>query len=120
MTLADAARLAVKMKKKKDEAKQHVAERKAQKAAENMSDSEEEDMQNRQLQTNAFKKVSRDNRISDDSETDYDNPDLQLTTRKIHPLKSKPMFNMPRAKINFDLDQEEREIIAKADELSRE
>ena len=27
---------------------------------------------------------------------------------------------MPRNKMNFDLDQEEREIIAKADELSRE
>jgi hypothetical protein len=30
------------------------------------------------------------------------------------------MVNMPLNKMNFDLDQEEREIIAKADELSRE
>ena len=60
MTLADAARLAIQAKRKKEAAKQHIAEKKAKKeAVGDMSDSEEEDMQNRQLQTNAFKKVSR-------------------------------------------------------------
>lgn len=56
--------------------------------------------------------------MNDGDETDFDNPDLNLTTHKIPPLK--PLINMPRTRLNFDLDQEEREIIAKADDLTRE
>jgi len=41
-----------------------------------------------------------------------------LTTHRIPPLK--PLHNMPRTRLNFDLDAEERAIIAKADVLTRE
>jgi hypothetical protein len=41
-----------------------------------------------------------------------------LTTHRIPPLK--PLHNMPRTRLNFDLDPEERAIIAKADTLTRE
>lgn len=57
-------------------------------------------------------------RASQGEETDFENPDLNLTTHRIPPLK--PLINMPRTRLNFDLDQEEREIIARADDLSRE
>ena len=57
ITTQDAARIASQQKKMKEDADRKAAERKVQ--ASNMSDSEEDDMQNRQLQTNAFKKVAR-------------------------------------------------------------
>ena len=41
-----------------------------------------------------------------------------LTTHRIPPLK--PLHNMPRTRLNFDLDAEERAIIAKSDVLTRE
>lgn len=57
ITTQDAARIASQQKKMKEDADRKAAQRKVQ--ASNMSDSEEDDMQNRQLQTNAFKKVAR-------------------------------------------------------------
>lgn len=63
------------------------------------------------------KERTRDNE-QHDSETDYENPNLQLTIGRIRQLK--PLMHIPHTKLNFDLDPEERSIIARADSMTRE
>ncbi len=54
----------------------------------------------------------------EEPEVDLDAPDLKLTTHRIFPLKT--LGSLPRVKINFNFDSEERKLIGKATGMTRE
>jgi hypothetical protein len=44
----------------------------------------------------------------------------QMSIEKYGSVTIKPLISMPKPRLNFDLDQEERSIVARAQDLSQE